>query len=344
MKKNSLIDGFDYKCVIESTVVSPCFTIAIPTFRRQDLLLQAINSALSQVCNFEFEVIVVDNDPEGFISEEILAIIEKSNGRVAYYKNLNNIGMFNNWTQCFYLAKAEWVTLLCDDDLLDFGALQKVASLNLECANIISGGFTRVDLITGRVTGEGLFGTVLKKLFWIIVDSDIAKIESKDWLYQCVTPPGMVGLFLRRKLVLSVGGFDPNNYPCADYYALYDYCKRFGSCYLIRDNLGFYRIGVNEYASGKVMLGFVEKNNILRKTISTDNNDDSWLSSFFINILTCSDAYAARKFEVTQVLDSLAISSILRSRFAVQFGRLIILILILFRAFKKRGLQLEKKI
>jgi hypothetical protein len=41
----------------------PLITIAIPTYKRPLLLQEAVKSALSQITNVPFEVIVIDNDP-----------------------------------------------------------------------------------------------------------------------------------------------------------------------------------------------------------------------------------------------------------------------------------------
>ena len=45
--------------------MSPAVSIIIPTFRRPERAVEAARSALAQVCNASFEVVLVDNDPEG---------------------------------------------------------------------------------------------------------------------------------------------------------------------------------------------------------------------------------------------------------------------------------------
>ena len=42
---------------------SPVLSILIPTYRGSDYLYQAIDSAVNQISNICFEVIVVSNDP-----------------------------------------------------------------------------------------------------------------------------------------------------------------------------------------------------------------------------------------------------------------------------------------
>jgi cellulose synthase/poly-beta-1,6-N-acetylglucosamine synthase-like glycosyltransferase len=51
---------------------TPLITIAIPTYKRPDLLEEAINSALNQIDFIDYEVIVVDNDPDSDTETEKL--------------------------------------------------------------------------------------------------------------------------------------------------------------------------------------------------------------------------------------------------------------------------------
>ena len=37
-------------------------------------------------------------------------------GRISYYKNKENLGMFGNWNRCLELARGEWVCILHSDD------------------------------------------------------------------------------------------------------------------------------------------------------------------------------------------------------------------------------------
>ena len=58
-------------------LATPAITIAIPTFRRPDLLREAISSALSQRTDCPYEVIVVDNDTdrEGAITVDRKSVV-----------------------------------------------------------------------------------------------------------------------------------------------------------------------------------------------------------------------------------------------------------------------------
>ena len=104
--------------IFSSNIPEPVFTIAIPTFCRSSLLKEAVFSALNQVTDVPYDVIVVDNNPERNDETEQLMEQFKDNPLVGYYKNSSNLGMVGNWNQLFHLAKGQWVSMLHDDDLL----------------------------------------------------------------------------------------------------------------------------------------------------------------------------------------------------------------------------------
>jgi glycosyltransferase involved in cell wall biosynthesis len=95
-------------------------TIAIPTFRRPETLVEAVGSALSQRFGEPFEIIVADNDPASRDAERLLgALPQLADANFRYLVNRENVGMYGNHNICLLAARGEWVTILHDDDLLD---------------------------------------------------------------------------------------------------------------------------------------------------------------------------------------------------------------------------------
>lgn len=45
-------------------------------------------------------------------------MLENYAGKITYYKNKRNLGLFGNLNQCLKLAKGKWVCILHDDDIL----------------------------------------------------------------------------------------------------------------------------------------------------------------------------------------------------------------------------------
>jgi glycosyltransferase involved in cell wall biosynthesis len=99
---------------------APLVTIAIPTFRRPETLVEAVASALSQSFGEPFEIVVADNNPASRDAERLLdALPQLANANFRYLVNRENVGMYGNHNVCLLAARGEWVTILHDDDLLD---------------------------------------------------------------------------------------------------------------------------------------------------------------------------------------------------------------------------------
>lgn len=75
----------------------------IPTYKRMSLLDKAIHSVTNQMTNYNYEIVVVDNNPDTPICE-IEMLLRKYSNNLSYYKNEENIGMFGNWNRCVLLA------------------------------------------------------------------------------------------------------------------------------------------------------------------------------------------------------------------------------------------------
>jgi glycosyltransferase involved in cell wall biosynthesis len=80
---------------------NPRVTVCIPTFNRAFLPRRSLESALRQ--KFEdFGLIISDND-SGDDTEEIVKSFHDS--RLLYRRNRVNLGIRDNWSRCFELAR-----------------------------------------------------------------------------------------------------------------------------------------------------------------------------------------------------------------------------------------------
>ncbi len=93
----------------------PLVTVAIPAFRRPDLLQQALLSLAAQENFTDFEVLVCDDlgDPA---TREVVANCPLP--RVRLFVNPRRLGAVGNWNRCLELAAGRWITILHEDDLL----------------------------------------------------------------------------------------------------------------------------------------------------------------------------------------------------------------------------------
>ncbi len=109
-----------------SRVPSPWLSVLIPTFQRDILLQEALQSVLSQEpVDFSWELIVVDNTPLGEDGSTPALNIVRAIGdiRILYYHNRVNLGSGYNWNRAAELARGKWLCFLHDDDLLCPNAL-----------------------------------------------------------------------------------------------------------------------------------------------------------------------------------------------------------------------------
>lgn len=111
---------------------NPLFSVVIPTFNREDLFREALESALAQEhTDFPWELLVVDNTPADAqgMTPALKVVRELGNPSVLYYRNRVNIGTGYNWNRGAELARGEWVVFLHDDDILYPDALSNLARI-----------------------------------------------------------------------------------------------------------------------------------------------------------------------------------------------------------------------
>lgn len=98
-------------------MTNPFFSVAIPTFRRPQLLRQAIDSVLAQ-SDQDFEIVVSDDEePEGEIWA-LLASLARQDDRIRPVRNPAPHGQVPNTNNAIRAATGQWVKLLHDDDAL----------------------------------------------------------------------------------------------------------------------------------------------------------------------------------------------------------------------------------
>lgn len=231
----------------------PKFSIAIPTFNRVDLLEIAIDSAVNQNGFEDYEILVVDNNPERNDDTEKLMQKYADNERIAYYKNAKNLGMTGNWNKLYLLARTEWVVMLHDDDMLypDFlkvmtGIVEndKEASCFYSCYNTFHGEGSEHPART-------------------LHDMRVMTLREADYLTGCHLHAPL-GMTLKREVVFEMGGFNPVYYPSLDF-QFHVKLAHFHTVRWLRDYpIASYRWLTN--ASGKLetLYGWVEKDEAIK--------------------------------------------------------------------------------
>ena len=95
---------------------NPFVSILIPTYNREKLIAESIQSALDQDYD-NVEVVVVDNASTDGTWEQIQRIAS-ADARVRAFRNDTNIGPVRNWIECARNARGTFSKILWSDDLI----------------------------------------------------------------------------------------------------------------------------------------------------------------------------------------------------------------------------------
>lgn len=225
--------------IFETRNASSVFlTIAIPTYQRASLLVQAIRSALEQKdAGFEYDILVVDNNPERGNETEVAMAQFRGNAKISYLKNAENLGPSGNWNRLYQLARGEWVVMLHDDDLLSPDYLRVLKS----CMDKFpADGYLFPDFM--EFSGE----EYLKMPFFEGVLNGLALKVAPESLVRRNYLMAPLGMCLKRQLVEALGGFDEKYYPSIDYEFYLRFSKNYNLVAIFGIVVGFYRWAEND--------------------------------------------------------------------------------------------------
>jgi glycosyltransferase involved in cell wall biosynthesis len=126
-------------------------TVAIPTYRRDAYLKEALESVLAQTMT-DLEIIVSDNANSASTRELVLSYADR---RISYAPLAENIGLHGNLTRCLHIGSAPYVAMLFDDDRMYPSNLEVKLALLKEhpSAGVAHSSFDYID-DAGRVTAE----------------------------------------------------------------------------------------------------------------------------------------------------------------------------------------------
>ena len=220
----------------------PKVSIVIPTYKRTELLKEALDSALNQVGYDNYDIIIAHDDPQrGCATEKLLSTY--SDKRISYYKNAATLTMVGNMNRCFELTKAEWVVMLHDDDLLlpDFLSECMKFVEQFPDTGILKPG--QYELHNNEPLPEFSNSEKINRVF-----------EVDHCLGNIIASPS--GALFNKQKVVSVGGFNPQFYPQFDFVfmVLFSYYYKI---YKMSRVLSVYRWIQNESLLTATLKGFV---------------------------------------------------------------------------------------
>ncbi|MBN2779196.1 MAG: glycosyltransferase family 2 protein [Bacteroidales bacterium] len=246
--------------VFESTLdFIPKVTIAIPTYKRPKLLKEALDSAINQMDYFDYDIIVVDNNPQRGCETEKLMLSYKS-PRLSYYKNAENIQVTGNLNRLYTLAKGEYVVMLHDDDLL----YPDYLSILFQIVNKYKGRYNAFSppYIEHNARGANKIPERTQSISFYAQELKMA-----NFLWAYVGGP-VSGMCSKKHSVLKIGGYNQDFYPSIDYDFIVRFVHQYKICRLFGYPLSIYRIQENNMSSkAEVLLGFVASDTAIKKGI-----------------------------------------------------------------------------
>ena len=215
------------KAIIEVKIKNPKITIAIPTYKRNHLIKNALDSALNQKKFDNYEVIIVDNDDD-FNNKELKKILkEYNNEKISYYKNNKNIGMFGNWNRCIELAKGEYISILNDDDWLELDFLSEVSKYINGKRAIYTETITNDLRKVKYIIDESKLKKIVKKLYMFVKKlKRTRKLNIEDFFYGNRSA-GSLGILFNKSAMIALGGYNEDFYPSTDYFFHAYYCYKY---------------------------------------------------------------------------------------------------------------------
>lgn len=266
----------------DNTPETPFITVFIPTYKRPDLLKEAIDSVLNQVnADFDWDIIIVDNEPyDGFPNKTEKLVKTYQTNKIRYYRNDKMLQVGDNFNRGFTLARAPWIMMLHDDDMLFPYTLEK----------------TKKNIEFLSQNKKKPLGAIAASTYIFKYDKNnpqghkkLIKDVSSWWLNQRsrnrfykITRNNILftghiggsaptcGAVFNKDAVMTIGGFNDDFGISADLILYYNLEKDY-NVYQPFDPYGFYRWGDNTMSSRESTHRTIKDNNDFREYIFSRN-------------------------------------------------------------------------
>ena len=95
--------------------LNPLVSVVIPSYNRAETLGETLDSILSQVCSFDFEIVIGDDSSSDNSRDILLQYQQKHPLNIKLLFHEKNMGLGSNWAICVQQCKGKYVTN-CDND------------------------------------------------------------------------------------------------------------------------------------------------------------------------------------------------------------------------------------
>lgn len=253
------------------------YTIAIPTYKRANLLKEAIDSCLAQKTSIPFVIVVVDNNPERNCETECL-IQSYKDSNLLYYKNTENVGMTGNWNKLFQLSTTDYVVMLHDDDLLYDDYIEKIDKVINQFNGDIDVVYPEIQILDNiKQNHNKRYYTKIKGM----------KLSPSD--FQFGNTCNIVGDCFKRLVFIEENGFDNYFYPSPDYEIHVRLSRRGKALKLLNYPLVLYRILDNVSLKTETIIEVAKKDKEIIESII--DKYPTWYKKLFISFFKAYPKY-----------------------------------------------------
>ena len=192
---------------VKAGIKRPRWSVMIPTFNpEKELLLEAINSVISQYSDFENMQIEIVDDCSTDI--DVKKIIEEiANPNLSFYKQPVNLGHSKNYTSCINRAKGELIHFLHQDDKVLPGFYKKFEQMFDEYKDI-GAAYCRQAYIDDD--GKLIANSYLDRESTGILDDALTLLAERQRIQHC-------SIVVKRSVYETLGGFLERNIGCEDW-------------------------------------------------------------------------------------------------------------------------------
>lgn len=177
-------------------------SIIIPIYDHPfELIFRSINSVLYQKCDYDFQIIIIDDYSKSDRNKTILEYVKNlDDNRIAYYKNSTNLGVFANWNRGIILSNSEWVTILHSDDFFKNNFLNNMKRIIDNHAEIdqLCCEYKMLKLKDNSID-------INNEYQGKVCEANVRKIKYTEYFYEMKT--SVKGSLYKRDKLLEIGGF-----------------------------------------------------------------------------------------------------------------------------------------
>lgn len=242
---------------------NPFLSIVIPTLSRVDLLKQLLDVLRMNKTDEEYEIVIVDNSAvlDDNVNEKLIK--EYEDLPINYYINKKNIGMEGNWNRGIELAKAEFISMIHDDDLVSDIYLEDAKKIINKIKKKKKVGLIKVSFKTFNEENIPVFvhtDSGKKKL----IPSSLSKNLFDGYSVLCGPTCGYI---MRKSMIIDTGGFSIDYHPSADNEYGFRLLSLGYKAYITSWEDGYYRILRNETLKIDTIKSFIKcSDNIVSNT------------------------------------------------------------------------------